>query len=437
MNPLCFSTNNSDACGGSAGAALRISNDAGAVALLVGIAGVLVAVCGGCSKTNEDYSELDGAPGLSSKGDSGADDGLDAEDSGDEPEAEVGSDAAESGVPDAEDAADSADAEDAEAETDGSGDAAPDGPTGPPSCGNGWRDHPLEECDDGVGPFGISSDRACTGACVVTDRLAWKPYLSGTKERWLGIGRHQVAGGIHGHAVVMMELVGDAGDEARVAVAMYTPLGLPYGGSSWGPVPLEADPVIAALPNGDYAVAHTAFGVDGDGLGIALVRVSKTGSVVQQMGAANTTWPYAQHSPDLFWTGTSLTVAWEDESTIPRRVCTRRFDENLVAAGGESCIWEFDPMSRVSLQSLVDQPVISYRVDGYGESFHRVHMPGGGVFETAAMPAPAFEETIAILPLDDCTVLGAYVDGDQVMTASVFNDKGVELDGPLVFGGPR
>ena len=86
---------------------------------------------------------------------------------------------------------------------------------------------------------------------------------------------------------------------------------------------------------------------------------------------------------------------------------------------------------------MLTQPVISYRVDGYGESIHRVHMPGGGVFETAAMAAPGFEETMAILPLDDCTVLGAYVDGDQVMTASVFNDKGVELDGPIVLGGPR
>ncbi|MCL2824467.1 MAG: hypothetical protein FWD57_10785, partial [Polyangiaceae bacterium] len=143
MNPLCFSTNNSDACRGSAKdiAASHISNNGAAVALFAGIARVVVALCGACSKTNEDHSDLDASPGLTSMGDGGEDDGVDAdaEDSGDESEADVGDDAAESGVPDAEDAADSADAEDAEVDTDGSGDAAPDGPTGPPSCGNGWR----------------------------------------------------------------------------------------------------------------------------------------------------------------------------------------------------------------------------------------------------------------------------------------------------------
>ncbi|MCL2824436.1 MAG: hypothetical protein FWD57_10615, partial [Polyangiaceae bacterium] len=106
MNPLCFSTNKSYACRGSAEniAALQIPNNSGAVALLAGIAGVLVAVCGGCSKTNEDHSDLDASPGLSSMGDGGEDDGVDAdaEDSGDESEADVGDDAAESGVPDAE-----------------------------------------------------------------------------------------------------------------------------------------------------------------------------------------------------------------------------------------------------------------------------------------------------------------------------------------------
>ncbi|MCL2825658.1 MAG: hypothetical protein FWD57_16830, partial [Polyangiaceae bacterium] len=67
MNPLCFSTNNSDACRGSAKdiAAMQIPINGGAVALLAGIVAGVVAVYGGCSKSDEDHPDRDGAPGLS------------------------------------------------------------------------------------------------------------------------------------------------------------------------------------------------------------------------------------------------------------------------------------------------------------------------------------------------------------------------------------
>jgi len=355
------------------------------------------------------------------------DDGLDSDPDGIDGDVDPGD--SESG-----EAGDSSDTG-GEAEPDAPVEAGPDGPVGPNICGDGWRDPVQEECDDGVEPMGPPVSRACTSSCVVVDRLAGDQSISEAKERWLGIGRHQIAGGVYGHAVVTMEV--DSEDMARVALYAFSPVGVRLGGSSWGPVPIEADPVVAALPNGDYAVAYSEFGVDGDGLGIALVRVSNDGSTVQKKGVANGTMVFSQHSPDLFWTGKHLAVGWEDESTIPRRVCVRQFTEDLVPAGAQSCMFDYDDVSRIALDALVGEPIIAYRVDGPGTSVHRVHLPGGVIFNTPAIAAPAFDESIAILPLDDCTILTAYVDGNQVMTASVFNETGTELAPPFAFAGPR
>ena len=313
-------------------------------------------------------------------------------------------------------------------------DAPPDGPTGPNICGDGWRDPLVEECDDGLDPSSVE-DRACTSTCLVVDRLASHDIDS--RERRLGIGRHPVAGGLHGHAVVTVQMTGEAGDEAHVALTAFSPVGVRLGESSWGPVPLDADPVVAALPDGDYAVAYTAFDADGDGLGISLVRVSKDGTVVMHVGAANGTKLFSQRSADVLWTGNHLVVGWEDESTIPRRVCTRRFDAQLLPAGGETCTALAVPASRVSLATLQGQVVTSFRVDEEESSNYHVKLPGGGAFVTDPFEPAASGESLALVDLDDSTMLAVYADGQGQMIAAMFDGSGAALGEPTILGYPR
>jgi len=195
--------------------------------------------------------------------------------------------------------------------------------------------------------------------------------------------------------------------------------------------------VVAALPNGDFAVAHTSFDVDGDGLGIALFRVSHDGSVAVSMGAANTTTVFAQRSPDVLWTGQHLMVGWEDESTVPRRVCTRLFTAELLPAGGETCVSSSESLSRVSFSLLDGGVATSYRVDGDEESVFKVLLPGEGVFSTEPVLSPPFYESLTIAVLDDDVLVAVYVDGARVMRAVVFDVDGNLISTPIVLGDGR
>ena len=343
---------------------------------------------------------------------------------------------------DSDDAADS-DADDGDAllvdavDEDVQVDTGPDGPIGPNTCGDGWRDPVWEECDDGLDPLAGTYDSACTSDCIVLDRLVAIDAGSKVADRWLGLGRHPVAGGAYGHAVVVTELAGPAGDEVRVATYTFSSFGERLGARSWGNVPVEADPVVAALPNGDYAVAYASFDDTGDGVRIALARVSKDGSSVEQKGTVNTTKVFSQHSPDVLWTGKRLVVGWEDESTIRRRVCRKEFNADLQPVSGEVCTSTLDAATRVSLATLNGERVTSYRVDRSETSIFQVDLPSGAVFATEPVWSPAFDETLALAELDGCTMLGVYVDGNDVMRAVVFDDTGAALGPPVVLGEPR
>ena len=75
-------------------------------------------------------------------------------------------------------------------------------------------------------------------------------------------------------------------------------------------------------------------------------------------------------------------------------------------------------------------------MDGDLTSVYRVELPGG-VFTTEPVPSPAFDETSALVEVGSCTMLAVYVDGDDVMRATVFDDTGYPLAPTVVLGGPR
>ena len=69
----------------------------------------------------------------------------------------------------------------------------------------------------------MTTDRACKSNCTVVDRAIGAQLNVG--ERWLGIGRHAVAGGPLGHAVAVMELAGPSSEDGQVAVHAFSPVG--------------------------------------------------------------------------------------------------------------------------------------------------------------------------------------------------------------------
>jgi hypothetical protein len=164
-----------------------------------------------------------------------------------------------------------------------------------------------EECDDGPG----AALDACTADCTTRDQPVVALGPTPSLDRYLGAGRHPVAGLTTGFATAYMEL---GRDEPNVAASLF---------SIWGQLthhvtvsanasPIDdANPVVAALPDGSFAFAWGDFDGDRSDLGVALRRVSADGTV-GPLRPANRGIEFSQLNPDILWTGTQLVVAWED-----------------------------------------------------------------------------------------------------------------------------
>jgi len=109
---------------------------------------------------------------------------------------------------------------------------------------------------------------------------------------------------------------------------------------------------------------------------------------------------------------------------------------DLKPAGGEACTAIDDAVSRVSLASLQGKLVKAYRMDQDMTSTYAVELPSGWMFETEPVKSPWYDETLALAEIDACTMLGVYVDGDEVMRAVVFDDLGNALGSPIVLDAP-
>lgn len=207
-------------------------------------------------------------------------------------------------------------------------DSGPDGPVGPPVCGDGWRDPLTEECDDGTGSTPPDS---CSVDCRVQELPVLLPSTTKAK-RQLGLGRHPIAAGDAGFAVAYVNYVTFP---VTVALRAFGPKGEPLGSElildSGLTAHASADPVVAALPNGKYAVVWMDVNGpgDGSGWGIALSIVDPLAGSVGPRIRVNGTTQDNQHSPDVVWTGTELVVAWEDQSKFlmtKSDLRLRRFD---------------------------------------------------------------------------------------------------------------
>lgn len=300
-------------------------------------------------------------------------------------------------------------------------------------CGDGFRDPAMEECDDGLGDLQVP--RACSPECYVVDHLLpWNPDV---EERRLGTGRHPSAAGVSGQAVATIEhVMGQA--EPRVQVSTWTPVGS-EGTVSWiDNVPLAAGPVLASLQDGSYAIAFASLGVDGDGLGVALTRVTADGASPAPPIAANETAVFAQHSPDIVSIGQQVVVAWQDDSTSwGSTVCWRRFDHSLKPVALPHCEPDDGAFrSRPVLCATGDSLTVAWRED----TGLTVFIEGGTTesvpFEAGTAPA---DELVAITGVDSDHALVVYTEeGGAQMSAVVNRLQGLTGAGvvKLNSGGP-
>ncbi len=181
-------------------------------------------------------------------------------------------------------------------------------------CGDGIRDPLTEECDDGPG---LAPD-LCSPDCHAQALVLTDPMSTGSQR--LGGGRHVASAGSEGFGVVYT-----IGTSPLVFLSRFWPTGEKLGMSlevSAGARPLtDADPVVAALPRGRYAVAWIDRLWGTPDIALRLVEADgQLGPVID----VNTTRVGVQIDPDILWTGSDLLVGWTDEQDVK----LRRFDEN-------------------------------------------------------------------------------------------------------------
>jgi hypothetical protein len=198
-----------------------------------------------------------------------------------------------------------------------SNDAGSDAPEAAPlsqTCGDSIRHASLEECDRGAS----TNRNVCTADCRVRDLLAVVDTGdSGTPaKRTLGDGPHPIAAASSGaFAVTFAE---PDSSPLRLGLTTFSESGVASDvvtSISAGSTPvLMANPVVAAVPNGKFAVAYADFNGDGDELGVALRIVDPANPPTGAPSHANTTTNFSQYDPDLIATSSGLVAAWVDDS---------------------------------------------------------------------------------------------------------------------------
>jgi hypothetical protein len=304
-----------------------------------------------------------------------------------------------------------------------------------PICGNGWRNE-AEECDDGLGTS-TSVRRSCDSACKVQDLLAVPhfppppPERDTTPERYLGTGRHPIGVIPTGYATAFVE---DAGSIAKIGLATFDSKGVALDPPKLviASAPFEANPVVAGLPDGNYAVAYTDFGGDGDALGIALRKVNPTTGASGSVTYANSVTNFSQYDADMIWTGSELVVAWVDTSngSTGPDLRIRRFNSSLTPIAAEETLANTAASEAdVALTTFGTGWAAAWRSAFAG--METVYVRVGTTTWTAAttMPGPT-QVRPALVQLDATHLLLVYVEHGWDSTAGTLTPS--QLRGAIV-----
>jgi hypothetical protein len=292
----------------------------------------------------------------------------------------------------------------------GSGGAS--GPPGPPygtstACGDAIVGA-NEECDDGPG----AELDACTSICQTRDQPVVPDQESLGGERFLGVGRHPLSGSDSGFALSYMQ-IDPLLDEPQVGISSFDIWGKPaqrlIASEDASPID-EANPVMAALPGGKYAVAWSDFDGDGSDLGVALRLIDAAGEL-GPLTSANAQAEFSQLNPDMLWTGSELVVVWEDYSDAVNGpdLRYRRFDQNLQPLSEDSVLAATDsPEAAVALTKLDGSWAAAYREgtpDGLENIVVRV---GEDTFRVGPVMGGPIDDRPALVALDQTHLLVAF-----------------------------
>lgn len=205
-------------------------------------------------------------------------------------------------------------------------------PTRPHSqrCGDGIRDPLIEQCDDGS----EGKDSLCTADCEATAALAVPLSDLGSSpserpKRLLGMGSHPLAVGEGGAALAVVEA-----NEVPHELWLYR---ADAQGRTLPPVLVDgrlaefgeyADPSVAALGGGQYAITWTAY--TETAFDVMLTRVAADASVIAPT-IVNTFRDVSQFHSDLAASANELQVVWEEDFDVNTRneVYSRRYDLEL------------------------------------------------------------------------------------------------------------
>jgi len=286
------------------------------------------------------------------------------------------------------------------------------GPLGPPyGTSTACQDAIVgadEECDDGPG----AALDACTSTCQTRDQPVVPAEESLGGERFLGVGRHPLSGSDSGFGISYLQIDPLLG-EPQVGVSTFDIWGKPARRVivSEGASPIdEANPVLAALPGGKYAVAWSDFDGDGSDLGVALRLVDATGEL-GSLTSANAQAEFSQLNPDMLWTGSELVVVWEDYSDAVNGpdLRYRRFDQNLQPLSGDSVLAASElPEAAVALAKLDGSWAAAYRegrADGLENIVVRV---GEDTFRVGPVMGGPIDDRPALVALDQTHLLVAF-----------------------------
>ena len=295
-----------------------------------------------------------------------------------------------------------------------SGEAGEGGAAGQPSstfCGDAIRDPVLEGCDDGTG----SGADSCNETCEVQS-APLIPRVEGLrkKTRRLGFGRHVVAAQRTGIAVSFVET---ESSKTSVKLSLLDRFGRRHGTptdvSGDAMPPDDADPVVASLPSGAWAVAFADL--VGGSLDIALRRLDGEGEITAR-AVANAITSGAQHSPDLLWVDGEVHVAWTDALAVK----VRTFSADFEPTASEARLFEGDFVSHVALAEHQGKRAAAARRQV--GSLERIDvLANGAVWQTAPFVPGAASERPALLSLGEGQLLLAFTEGTDPETSGTPN----------------
>ncbi len=290
-------------------------------------------------------------------------------------------------------------------------------------CGDGIRDPVLEECDDGTGS---SPPDSCSASCQVEDVLVVPgPGSDGgvppKAVRRVGDGRHPVGGGAQGFGVA---LVDSSTSQPAIQMRAFDEKGVPktlFTIANDSTSTASANPVVAALPSGKFAVAWTDLGGDGSGPGIALRTVDPVAQTLGTLVRVNTTTSLTQRDPDLIWTGTELIVAWVDESKIGTTFADtkwRKLDGTGALVGGEQTLAGTAAVeANVALAPFAGTWAAAWR-SASGSSENVVARTGTNTWSIPlSAPGPA-DDRPALAELDASHLLLVFTEGGGAFSTS-------------------